>query len=1090
MYNRGHATQNPILANGMDNNRRLYFGSLILVGIIGTAVAWGESIGLALFVSELGVKALPLAIIGEALLSLIFIFSFEQFKGLIHDAAMIVVVCMLGVVVLIVGHEFIRNDSDLGFGIYYAAQRIMRDLLLFYVGSYLSSYYESHTRYLLLRLLVASRLIVAAAGFSLAFLTLFLSALQLVWWWGGALVLSALAVALFADEFHGTPRSTDTAAARSKRPAKISSIVRGFFGSRLMRYLSLGAFSMMFIFSITYFQAVDVFFARFSEETSLLRWLAVMSGFTGLAMVIVQYQLLPRVLHQTNVDEITTIYPVTAGIASISVLAVPQLAVAAGANIASDSLQESLYEPLHNQIKNTLPASIRQWSHSLLDGVLEPLGRLMAGIVLVIVIIESIPAIFLIVAVGVMAAALAYSQFRAGQEFAVALDKSLEAGQYGFLRQSAQDQLAASQEVVDALLERLNSLHMDDRAILLIAEALAETGSPEGFENLMAIWPLCAPSVQAELLLLLATGWPKQRGGDAIQVVIAEALESDEPKLRRAALQAMTLYPDLIDTFRTAQYLIDPEPDVSTTAAKLLLQHPSAHLARAAEAQLNWLSRASSSATRAQAVSALVTGSVNRFGERTLELDFPRFLGDRSPRVRMNIIPAADVVALIPAAYDVSPAVRQLAFKHLGRSRRLAARHILTALSEQRATSPDNFQINDVMRHWHLLTALGAINPAQGREQARRELDRGFLQYDFLSSMQKTLQTMKYPPLKPIVAQLIQDRAELIEAIFDFLAAIYDSDEIQSLKRTLEIEPSEGACVVARERLAKLTTGDYADYISQILRNPRDNAILVTSNKLWQPDNPRDVATMLLTQDDHWLPLLSLYALSALPQAVFEALVDRELINDLLENGRRSSQDAVREGTRVLREALKEEFAELRGDSELSRIAPRRQEEGVKMLSTIERMLFLRNVRFFENLRLDQLRTLAQICEELSVSEGEYILRKGEAGDKLFIIVEGDIHIIDPDIPKENSLLSVRGPGDVIGEISLFDGGLRTADGLVMTPALLLLVPRDALDTALADDPGIAMVMLGAMAEHVRETNKSITQLSVRLNLQDVVDEL
>jgi CRP-like cAMP-binding protein len=152
------------------------------------------------------------------------------------------------------------------------------------------------------------------------------------------------------------------------------------------------------------------------------------------------------------------------------------------------------------------------------------------------------------------------------------------------------------------------------------------------------------------------------------------------------------------------------------------------------------------------------------------------------------------------------------------------------------------------------------------------------------------------------------------------------------------------------------------------------------------------------------------------------------------------------------------------------------------MLSTIERMLFLRNVRFFENLRLDQLRTLSQICEELSINEGEYILRKGEAGDKLFIIVEGDIHIIDPDIPKENSLLSMRGPGDVIGEISLFDGGLRTADGLAMTPALVLLVPREALDTAL--------VMLGAMAEHVRETNKSIMQLSVALNVRDVIDEV
>jgi hypothetical protein len=337
---------------------------------------------------------------------------------------------------------------------------------------------------------------------------------------------------------------------------------------------------------------------------------------------------------------------------------------------------------------------------------------------------------------------------------------------------------------------------------------------------------------------------------------------------------------------------------------------------------------------------------------------------------------------------------------------------------------------------------------------------------------------------------LVQNRAQLVEAMLAFLEPIFGSQEMQSLTRTLQIEPSEAACIAACDRLADLISVKYATQIDKILRNPKDEPVLVTANTAWQPDNSQQVATILLTQSDPWLPLLSLYALSALPQAVFEALVEPELIEVLLELGRQSSQDAVREGSRVLRDALKGEFAELRGDSEISRVAPRKQEEGVKMLSTIERMLFLRNVRFFENLRLDQLRTLSQICEELSINEGEYILRKGEAGDKLFIIVEGDIHIIDPDIPKENSLLSMRGPGDVIGEISLFDGGLRTADGLAMTPALVLLVPREALDTALADDPGIAMVMLGAMAEHVRETNKSIMQLSVALNVRDVIDEV
>ncbi|MBZ0310107.1 MAG: cyclic nucleotide-binding domain-containing protein [Anaerolineae bacterium] len=99
---------------------------------------------------------------------------------------------------------------------------------------------------------------------------------------------------------------------------------------------------------------------------------------------------------------------------------------------------------------------------------------------------------------------------------------------------------------------------------------------------------------------------------------------------------------------------------------------------------------------------------------------------------------------------------------------------------------------------------------------------------------------------------------------------------------------------------------------------------------------------------------------------------------------------------------------------------------------------------FFENLRPDQLCALA-------VNQGDYVIHKGKAGDSLFIVVEGQIKIVDP---GSENVLAVLSSGEVLGEISLFDGGLRSADAYAETPTLLV-INRDTL----ADDPGMLRVM-------------------------------
>jgi CRP-like cAMP-binding protein len=89
-----------------------------------------------------------------------------------------------------------------------------------------------------------------------------------------------------------------------------------------------------------------------------------------------------------------------------------------------------------------------------------------------------------------------------------------------------------------------------------------------------------------------------------------------------------------------------------------------------------------------------------------------------------------------------------------------------------------------------------------------------------------------------------------------------------------------------------------------------------------------------------------------------------------------------------------------------------------------------------------------QDANALSLGPGEYLFREGDAGDKMFVVLEGNMEITLGDFILENA-----GPGALIGEMALIDRSPRTASLVAKTPCRLaqidqrrfhFLVPTDA----------------------------------------------
>jgi hypothetical protein len=225
----------------------------------------------------------------------------------------------------------------------------------------------------------------------------------------------------------------------------------------------------------------------------------------------------------------------------------------------------------------------------------------------------------------------------------------------------------------------------------------------------------------------------------------------------------------------------------------------------------------------------------------------------------------------------------------------------------------------------------------------------------------------------------------------------------------------------------------------------------------------------LLYQLDDWRPLITLYSVMNLPIEKREWL-DWERAETLLRERMESPVVAIREASRFIHQVLT-------GLCDINHLPTDYHEEAeneVAMLSILERMIFLRNVSFFGDLRIDQLRALARVCDEIAVTEGKTIIEQGDVGDGLYVVVEGSVRVQRQVAGAKPVYLFSLGVSEVFGEISLLDGGLRTADVVAETAVLMLGIKRDALDDALEDDPTIAMGMLRAMAERVRRSTETI----------------
>jgi CRP-like cAMP-binding protein len=141
----------------------------------------------------------------------------------------------------------------------------------------------------------------------------------------------------------------------------------------------------------------------------------------------------------------------------------------------------------------------------------------------------------------------------------------------------------------------------------------------------------------------------------------------------------------------------------------------------------------------------------------------------------------------------------------------------------------------------------------------------------------------------------------------------------------------------------------------------------------------------------------------------------------------------------------------------------------------------LRRIKILADLKDAQLAHLAEFLELQEAKQFKAVVRQGDAGDALFMVLAGELRARTTMGGRETILMTFS-PGDIFGEMALFDQGPRSADVVANVDSALLKLTATAFQRLTREAPSLATPFLQAtsrtLAARIRADNKRLTRVT------------
>jgi CRP/FNR family transcriptional regulator len=146
----------------------------------------------------------------------------------------------------------------------------------------------------------------------------------------------------------------------------------------------------------------------------------------------------------------------------------------------------------------------------------------------------------------------------------------------------------------------------------------------------------------------------------------------------------------------------------------------------------------------------------------------------------------------------------------------------------------------------------------------------------------------------------------------------------------------------------------------------------------------------------------------------------------------------------------------------------------------------LTNLPLFRGLPPGNLEALSNLHVEQSLKHGETIFSEGTEATGFYIVVSGRVKVFKVSPDGKEQIIHIFGPGEVFGEVPMFEGKVFPAHAETLGKSRLFFFPKKRFIALIKRDPLLAMNMLAALSRRL----KNLTRLIEELSLKDVPGRL
>ena len=1111
--------------------RRFLFIFIIYFALL-TGKRWGEPIVEGAFLEQVGVTFLPYVFIINAILSILASVVYSAFADRVDNTRLLVALFLLSVFGIIVSVLLlVFGFAVIAFALlFFVLNVLLLDVYNVHWSIYVNGFYDTQSAKRIIPVLASgARFAGIFAGFTLPILNTYLSPIGIILLWLGTLIFATFVAWLMPRILHDKAKESEQNEAISaiKDSTYVENIREGFtyiINSPFLRWMAYSALVVFLLFPLLNYQTFEILQDQLQTTENISNFLGRLTAIGNLIALPVQLFVLNRIIRRSGLGKASLIFPVGMFITSTLLVAWGSLFSAAWVYFGRSTLRTTFRNPIDNLLYNAVPARMKGRARAFIVGLIVPIGALISGLVLLIPgVTESwvLGALILILACAVLVTA-----HFVRKSYGQAVITMLQQDDYSWLFTGEVSSFNAygpeTQQFLQAKLE--SSTRAEDATF--IAQLLLRAG---GDKAIPVLKDTIQRSDQSWMRIgILAALYAEDRQNEATRQIYFDRLHDVDAGVRQAALLGLERSPKYLnDAIGERVFAVLNDPDVHVRRQALLLFAQIGRLYDYPDAVRNLDALLSSDQPDDRSWGASILGNLEPV--RSLDL-LVNMLDDSSDSVRLAAVRSLEKQAnekLQPESKKLilvtSEGLLRDAIVHI----RMAALNILSILGSieycqsivgmlgdkhieirQQATDvlvgfgkgviPTVLPLLDSPLPYDRQMAVIVLNRIDNKRYDKlipEELDRVTRDiYRNLFYSQALDELSYYPGVSLLQNILIEENERALAACFELLSAIHPANEVVAVEQSCHSDDAKKRAN-AGEALEALTSPQIARRLLPLFEPSPNMSLLLEIGETVYNFRPLPASEVIKTlysaKDNPVLRSVVIYSLGELQQARPDtvdsaaptSLLDR-LIQPISTPPQTDDYLQTDEIENMLRMALEDpdEKIQITAQATLHKLdhpgalSGGHQED--MMLSPIEKVIFLKAIPIFQGLTVQQLESLANICEEQFFAQDERIFDQDDPGGSLYVVISGKVGIELLKRKRYYTRISTLEAYQYFGEMSLFDNSARSASATALQDTLVLRLRREPMMVLARQDPDFSLEIIRVLTERLRETNERVAELT------------